>query len=247
MTASRGAPGGDALRAWYDLLHRRIDDVALDEAAARVGLPSGIGRWNLLDDATLQTLVARVLPKRAGRVLDIGCGRGFLGRWLLANGYDFSYVGLDRSPNALAAAARNCPKGRYLLREAADLPDETFDAVAIIESVHPLDESLARAVARRLSQGGGVLLAFPSLESERARRVDASVAAFVAAGLEVERVRVACPPGAEGARGYLDVLLELCREDSDSPLAREIRRAVDCLDGGLLGYDAFVARGTARE
>lgn len=102
------------------------------------------------------------------RVLDVGCGSGYLTRVMAESvGPDGDVVGLDASPEALDSARHltrlaNC---RYAegTAEALPDPDGTYDVVVTSLMIHHLPESLrGQAVGqmfRVLRAGGHVLVA----------------------------------------------------------------------------------------
>ena len=112
-------------------------------------------------------LVRGALGARAGaRILDVGCGPGFYVAELLDEvGAEGSIVGIDRSPQMLAVAARRCQgRGNVQFHEgdATSLPveDAGFDAalsVQVLEYVADADAALAE-LHRVLRPGGRVVV-----------------------------------------------------------------------------------------
>src|SRR5919205_1780414 len=67
-------------------------------------------------------------PQAGERVLDLGCGTGHLTAQIAAHGARL--VGLDRSPQMIAAARRNYPHLQFEVADAERFRfDEPFDAV----------------------------------------------------------------------------------------------------------------------
>lgn len=144
--------------AVYDTLGQRWyeaedDPVALLRAESRL-----IGPWVVAQMAQL------VRPGESGggpgslRVLDIGCGGGFLSNRLAREGHAVS--GIDRSATSLHVARRYDITGRvaYCVADALALPfaDGTFDVVAAMDFLEHVEEP-ARVVAeaaRVLAPGG---------------------------------------------------------------------------------------------
>ncbi len=136
---------------WYDA---DDDPVALLRAEARLRNP-----W-------VSEVIARDRASAAGasgtaapaRVLDIGCGAGFLTNALAREGHHVT--GLDASPASLAVAGSHDRTGtvRYVNADALALPfpDASFDAVCAMDFLEHVEDP-ARVVAeaaRVLAPGG---------------------------------------------------------------------------------------------
>ena len=98
------------------------------------------------------------LGERRCRILDVGCGAGFLANHLGAFGHDVT--GLDLSDDALAVAARHDPRHtvHYQKGDALNLPfaDASFDVVCamdFLEHVEAPERAIAEA-ARVLRPSG---------------------------------------------------------------------------------------------
>lgn len=112
-------------------------------------------------------VAGRVKP--GDRVLEVGCGPGYLARMLAkAVGTSGSVVGIDAAPEMTEYAAR---KARRLVNcrfepgtaESLSFPDESFDAVLSSLVIHHLPEDgrlrAVREMRRVLREGGTVVLA----------------------------------------------------------------------------------------
>ena len=106
-----------------------------------------------------------------GRLLEVGCGDGYLLRAAEARGYDV--VGVDLSGAAAERARAGLARGRVLVGELpnVDLPDGSFDVAVladVIEHAHD-PRLLLESVWRRLKPGGLLLIATPATDSWSAR------------------------------------------------------------------------------
>jgi SAM-dependent methyltransferase len=102
-----------------------------------------------------QEVASRFAAERLGRILDLGCGEGVLGR-LLA-GSAVRWTGLDRSTGLLERAPAPKVRGDAV---ALPLVDGTFDGVAALYMLYRLDEPrLAIAEAHRVLRPGGIFAA----------------------------------------------------------------------------------------
>jgi arsenite methyltransferase len=111
--------------------------------------------------------VSEALAVHAGeRVLDVGCGPGFYVEELLdVVGPDGTVVGVDASPEMLAAAAARCarhPNVAFHRGDATALPvdDESFDAALCVQVLEYVDDATAALaqIHRALRPGGRVVV-----------------------------------------------------------------------------------------
>lgn len=135
--------------------------------------PLGV-RWYEADDTPIALLraearhrnpwlageLARAFPGRPARVLDVGCGAGFLANDLAACGH--IVTGLDPAAESLAVArAHDATRAvRYVRGDALALPfaEASFDAVCAMDLLEHVEEP-ARVVAEaaRVLAPGGLL------------------------------------------------------------------------------------------
>lgn len=102
---------------------------------------------------------------RPGRLLDVGCGAGFLLETARERGWEAT--GVDPSPWAIARARRAGFAAHEGRLEDLDLPASGFDAVALLQVVEHLPDPrpLLGAARRLLRTGGALLVATPNPRS----------------------------------------------------------------------------------
>jgi SAM-dependent methyltransferase len=184
-----------AVRDDYERLHASLDDDALDTVAAIAGCRPAIGRLNYLDDGTLTALVDRMNVADGSRVLDLGCGRGFVGRWLLSRGYNIEYTALDYSQAALDAVRLHLGNARTMNGDVYSLRCGPYDAIFAIESVFAVDTQLAKLLRDALVPGGRLAMSLSSLDESHDDRVRLTARSLREASFGVERVAVAADHG----------------------------------------------------
>ena len=133
--------------------------VANADAWTRAVREERIESRRLVTDAAI---VDALLERRPGRVLDVGCGEGWLARALAERG--IAVAGVDASP-ALVEAARAAGGGEFHLRSCAELAaDRSFavgpyDAIACNFSLLDQDPApLLAALRLRLAPGGALVI-----------------------------------------------------------------------------------------
>jgi len=146
------ARSGDPVNnAVYDTLDERWyeaqdDPIALLRAESAARTP-----W-------VEAEIQKVFSLGAVRVLDVGCGGGFLSNALARGGH--AVTGVDASSTSLAVAARHdsTRSVRYVLGDARRLPfaDASFEVVCAMDFLEHIDEPAAviAEVARVLAPGG---------------------------------------------------------------------------------------------
>lgn len=100
------------------------------------------------------------------RILDLGCGNGYLVNYLVSQGYDA--YGTDASQKGITIARQTNPDRFYLQDLSTDsLPDELqqlkFDTVITTEVIEHLydPEAFLSFCSRQLQQGGELIISTP--------------------------------------------------------------------------------------
>jgi SAM-dependent methyltransferase len=121
--------------------------------------------------------VLALLPPPPARVLDCGCGSGWLTHLLQRRGYDA--VGIDVAAQAIDLARSNPPfrsqadPAFHVLDSEAMAFDAEFDAVLFYDSLHhSVDEGRALACAYRALRPGGVCVTSEPGRGHHARSRD---------------------------------------------------------------------------
>ena len=131
-------------------------EAGIDEAARETGLAT-LRRHN---NARLLEVLKRLAPG-GGRLLDVGCGPGFLLAQAKAAG--FAAEGLEPDANVVEAARRHGAQVRHGYFPDQLAPGETFDVIVfndVLEHIPSLRAALA-AAARHLAPGGVLCLNCP--------------------------------------------------------------------------------------
>jgi trans-aconitate 2-methyltransferase len=106
-------------------------------------------------------VLALLAPKAGERILDVGCGTGHLTKQIADAGA--TVIGIDNSPDMIAAAQRAYPTIAFIQADATDFHfEEKFDAVfsnATLHWVRP-PEDAARCMANALRDGGRFVAEF---------------------------------------------------------------------------------------
>jgi trans-aconitate methyltransferase len=133
-----------------------------------------------------QSLVEELRALPHERILDLGCGDGFLTRRIAESGA--AVVGVDSSPEMIAAAKNLGVDARYASGD--DLPfEQEFDAVFSNAALHWMNDqdAVLKGVYRALKPGGRVVAEFGGQGNIAAIRV-ALLAVLTARGLSPEAI-----------------------------------------------------------
>ena len=90
---------------------------------------------------------------RPGRLLDVGCGRGDLGAWMIARGW--SVTGVEPSPGACEVARSRGLDARVGVLAEAGIEDGAYDAVVFRQSLEHLPEPAADIAPRTRRAAAG--------------------------------------------------------------------------------------------
>jgi SAM-dependent methyltransferase len=123
---------------------------------SRAGVLDPNSYWGRLRTSVYREIVS--LPLVKPRVVEIGCGTGWLAEGLIGFG---SYLGLDLSPKAIEEAQKRVPGAKFLAADVLrwDPQGERFDLVLFIDSLTSFrDQDLAVAKVFQLLQPGGYLV-----------------------------------------------------------------------------------------
>jgi SAM-dependent methyltransferase len=146
-------PGREVGSDWYDRAYRTVPEYHEHYSRSRYYF-----LWTVIAD--------RVCRGRSRVVLEVGCGPGHLAALLLDRGLE-GYVGFDFSPQAIAMAKANAPRGRFEVGDARTtrLLDRTeFDTVICTEVLEHIDDDLG--VLSRFRSGVRCLCTVPSFPYE---------------------------------------------------------------------------------
>lgn len=133
-------------------------------------------RKNLRWDTVFQELIPRI-PHNA-HVLDSGCGSGRVYGILQKSGRtDIDYCGIDHSEKLIEIAQTEYPQGKFTVEEMSSLPypDEKFDCVLAIASLHHIPKSLQNKVMqewyRILKKSGTCMVTVWNLLTSKAQKI----------------------------------------------------------------------------
>lgn len=218
----RGPPGYHGcmatLAAGRRGLYRYAGDRVLDDYARHCGLPSGIGRLCLLDDRVLGKIVETVgIPPRSG-VLDIGCGRGFLARWLLWNSLSCRYVGVGSATAVPAGGAK-------------------YERIFALESAPGVvSNSLARCIGQNLHAGGRYVITLASFDDAYAGNISQSCARLRRETASVRALDLTQQVREFASTLYSAILMGRWAMPAKAHVLDEAARALHAVESGAFNY-----------
>jgi 2-polyprenyl-3-methyl-5-hydroxy-6-metoxy-1,4-benzoquinol methylase len=126
--------------------------------------------WQALRTAPLD----RLAEMPAGRLLDVGCGRGDLGSWFVRRGW--SVVGIEPAAHACAVAESRGVQARVGTLASVEIEPDTYDAVVFRHSLEhvadPVDD--LRRAREALRDGGVAIVSVPNFGCWQALRFGGS-------------------------------------------------------------------------
>lgn len=115
--------------------------------------------------ANARTEIASLLPERAARVLEIGCGSGGTMRWLRGQ-REVAYAhGMELMPEAAELARGVFDRVECGNIEAMPLPDGPFDLILALDVLEHLVDpwAMVAALHQRLAPGGCIVVSLPNV------------------------------------------------------------------------------------
>jgi trans-aconitate 2-methyltransferase len=106
-----------------------------------------------------EDVVQLLAPQADERVLDLGCGTGYLTNLIAEAGADT--IGIDSSPEMIARARSLYPMLKFEVRNAVDFSfDQPFDAIFSNAALHWIleKEKVIQSIYRNLRPGGRLVL-----------------------------------------------------------------------------------------
>ena len=113
---------------------------------------------NVIRKREIDLILSEFQAVKPERILDFGCGGGWLSRIL--SRYDCWVVGIDISRSLIASAKRSAPKASFVVGDCMNLPfkEGVFDTVVSIGTLHHVDIRKGLKEIRRILKNRGTLL-----------------------------------------------------------------------------------------
>ena len=226
--------------AQFRAFHGGVSDALLDEAARAAGCGSGIGRLCLVSDEMLAGICARLDLRHGPRVLDIGCGRGFLERWLQHRGYGPRAFGLDRAAEAIDAARRQCPGAQFVQGDYRTHPFQPeFEAAFALDiaASGKFGASLLAAIRSALREGGRFAITAPSLDGRHEGRLHQARTAMLEHFSDIEILDATREAASFAKRLYASYLrITAWRPEIRSRFAEQAGAVLRSIDRGDFHY-----------
>jgi SAM-dependent methyltransferase len=145
------------------------DAVRMEEFNDGSGYESAFGFRDAMMERNHLSLQAVERHVEPGRLLDVGCGPGFMLETARERGWNAS--GVDPSPFSVGVARNNGFDAYEGMLEDLSLPGGSFDAISLLQVVEhiPDPRALLAECRRLLRPGGALLVATPNPRSLLAR------------------------------------------------------------------------------
>jgi trans-aconitate methyltransferase len=209
-------------------------------------LYAGHGRFVAL---LAESLVDALDPQPGERILDLGCGDGFLTRRIGESGA--TVVGVDSSPQMIAGAKENGVDARLFSSESLPF-DQEFDAVFSNAALHWMtdQDAVLHGVRRALKPGGRFVAECGGQGNIAAIRV-ALLAIMTAHGIPAERIENNRFFGAAEYRTRLEsqgfLVEEITLTPRPTPLASGMAAWLETFRGSVLELLPQEKRAGAKE
>jgi len=158
----------------------------------------------------VRDLVAAIPNRDVKTAVDLGCGPGNSTEVLAAAFPDASVIGLDNSPDMIAAARKRMPGTRFELADLTRWADPgPFDLIlsnAVMQWV-PGHDTLFPRLAEKLSSGGSLAIQMPDNFDEPSLRLMRETAEQ---GAWAQKLANVARPDRQGARWYYELLRPYC-------------------------------------
>src|SRR5271166_245776 len=153
----------DGIRAFAPHLNETCDDypAGVYEKLASIENKSF---WFTGRNEIIQFFFKKVLGERSARVLEVGCGTGFVLEGRSKSFPRYQLMGADIHVEGMRFARNRLPLVEFCQVDATDMPFQNeFDAVGMFDSLEHIqnDEGAIQQVYRALKNGGYFLLTVP--------------------------------------------------------------------------------------
>ena len=113
---------------------------------------------NVIRKREIDLICSKVRAIRPKRVLDFGCGGGWLSKSLAFNGQNV--IGIDVSRRLIRYAKKASPDSEFIVGDCMNLPfrEKSFDAIIGVAILHHLNSYSALSECRRVTAEGSLLL-----------------------------------------------------------------------------------------
>ncbi len=201
---------------------------------------------SLLSDGMLADIVKHLEISRDSSLLDIGCGRGFLERWLEKHGHFVHVVGIDRAPEAIGAAKANVPNAVFIESDyRTHRFNKQFDAALALEITvsGAVDETLVSTARAALRDGGRFSITVASLNGKHEERLNDARRRLGAHFSEVEFLD-ATKDASDFAKHLYGALVEIkgWNPTIEQQVHAQAREVLDSIGRGDFNYAVAFAR-----